>query len=421
MSVQSKVNAVNILSIATTHPRFDGDSEPAYVLALNRELAGRGHHVTTLVPHAPGVALHETVGDVRIRRFHYFLPSSAQRLCYNGGILPNLRKSWMARANLPFFLAAQVAAAAREVTFGSYDVVHCHWLITSGIVGVLAARPAGLPVVVTAHGSDVFTDNPLFKSLDRWVLRRSCVCTVNSRRSGQLVSRLDPEARIEPVPMGVYPDRHGKQLASAAIRKAMGDGAPQILFVGRFSENKGVPDLVRAMPIIAAELPGARLALVGFGPDEARIRSTIHAEGVEDRVTMLGRVAGDEIPAHMASADLLVLPSIKIEGLGVVLLEALASGTPVVGSDVGGIPDIIEDGVTGLLCRSRDASDIAAKCIRIIEDEALNRRTVENGERLVDTRYSWSRIGEALEAILVECVRDARASKAGGGEGVGRR
>lgn len=414
--LQQKVNTVRILSIATTHPRFEGDSEPAYVLALNRELAGRGHQVTTLVPHAPDVAVNETIGDVRIRRFRYFLPQSAQRLCYNGGILPNLRKSWMARANLPFFLAAQAAAVAREVAAGSYDVIHCHWLITSGIVGVLAGGPARLPVVVTAHGSDVFTENRLFKTLDRWVLKRCCVCTVNSRRSGQLVSRLDPDARVEPVPMGVYPDRHGKQLASAAIREAMGNGSPQMLFVGRFSENKGVPDLVRAMPIIAAELPGARLALVGFGPDEDRIRSTIRAEGVEDRVTMLGRVAGDSVPAHMASADLLVLPSIKIEGLGVVLLEALASGTPVVGSDVGGIPDIIEDGVTGLLSRSRDPSDIAAKCIRIIRDRDLNRRTIENGRRLVDTKFSWTRIAEALEAILQGCVERNRNPRSGNGD-----
>ena len=404
---------VRILSIATTHPRFEGDSEPAYVLALNQELAGRGHHVTALVPHAPGVAVNESIGNVRVRRFRYFLPASAQRLCYNGGILPNLRKSWMARVNLPFFLAAQTAAVAREVAFGSYDVVQSHWLITSGIVGVLAARPARLPVVVTAHGSDVFTENRLFKILDRWVLKRSCVCTVNSRRSGQLVSRLDPNARIEPVPMGVYPERHGKHLASVAIREAMGNGSPQMLFVGRFSENKGVPDLIRALPIIATELPGVRLALVGFGPDEDRIRSTITTQGVEDRVTLLGRVPGGEMPAHMASADLLVLPSIRIEGLGVVLLEALASGTPVVGSDVGGIPDIIEDGVTGLLSRSQDPSDIAAKCVRMIKDNDLNRRTIENGKRLVDDRFSWTRIGEALEAILLECVRDSRMSGSG--------
>ena len=401
---------MKILSIATTHPRFDGDSEPAYVLALNRELVRRGHSVTTLVPHAPGAAVKERVGGVQIRRFRYFIPASAQRLCYNGGILPNLRRSWTARLNLPFFVAAQACAVARAVAFGSFDVIHCHWLITSGLMGALAACPARLPLVVTAHGSDVFTQNPVFMALDRWVLARSCVCTVNSRRSGQLVSRLNPEARIEPVPMGVYPERYGRHLRSAAVREAMGDGRPQILFVGRFSKNKGIDNLVRAMPTIAAELPEARLALVGFGPDEDRIRSTIEAVGLGDRVTILGRVSRDDIPTHMASADLLVLPSIRVEGLGVVLLEALASGTAVVGSDVGGIPDIIEDGVTGLLCRSRDEADIAAKCVRMLQDEDLKRRTTEKGMQLVNDRFSWTRIAAALEEMLLDCVRAPRTS-----------
>jgi glycosyltransferase involved in cell wall biosynthesis len=412
---------VRILSIATTHPRFDGDSEPAYVLALNRELVARGHQVTTLAPHAPGAAVDEVIDDVRIRRFRYFIPASAERLCYNGGILPNLRRSWTARLNLPFFVAAQAAAVAREIATGGHDVVHCHWLITSGVMGVLAAGPARLPVVVTAHGSDVFTSNRVFIALDRWVLRRCCACTVNSRRSGLLVSMLEPTVRIEPVPMGVYPERLGKHLASARVRAAMGDGSPQLLFVGRFSASKGVPDLVRALPLIAAELPRAKLALVGYGPEEDRIRSTVETEGVGDRVTFLGRAAAGDIPAIMASADLLVLPSIRVEGLGVVLLEALGSGTPVVGSDVGGIPDIISDGVTGLLCRSQDPTDIAAKCVRMIADRELNRRTTANGRRLVESRFGWGRVGEALERVLLDCVRSwpapAARNPAGGEAG----
>jgi len=417
--VQPKVSSVRILSIATTHPRFEGDSEPAYVLALNRELVRRGHSVTALVPHGPGVATQEIIQGVQIRRFRYFFPPSAQKLCYNGGILPNLRNSWMARLNLPLFLAAQAGAVARAVAFGSFDLIHCHWLVTSGLMGAIVGGPSRLPLIVTAHGSDVFTENRLFKMLDRWVLHRSCVCTVNSSRSGELVSRLNPDARIEPVPMGVYTESHGKHLASDSVRSTMGNGSPQILFVGRFSKNKGITDLVRAMPMIADALPGAHLALVGFGPDEDRIRSTIAAEGMGDRVTIVGRVAGGDIPVHMASADLVVLPSIRIEGLGVVLLEALASGTSVVGSDVGGIPDIIEDGVTGLLCRSQDPPDIAAKCVRILQDENLNRRTTENGKRLVDSKFCWTRIGAVLEEIMLDCLKEFSASGSRNGGAAG--
>ncbi len=395
---------MRILSVATTHPRFAGDSEPSYVLAVNRELVGLGHQVTALLPHARGAAVSEIVDGVRIERFRYFLPASLQRLCYNGGILPNLRRSWWARLNLPFFVLAQASAVARMAARKRYHLIHCHWLITSGLMGALFAGLGDAPLVVTAHGSDVFTENALFKTLDRFVLGRCRACTVNSRRSGELVSRINPATRIEPVPMGVYPSKYGKHTASAAVRKEMGDGKPQLLYVGRFSTNKGVSDLVAAMKTILKEMAETRLALVGYGPEEETIRRAIASRGLQAEVKLLGRVSRDKIPTYMASADLLVLPSIKVEGLGVVLLEALASGTAVVGTDVGGIPDIIHDGETGLLCRSQDPEDLAEKCLQMLGDDDLRRRTTEKGRRLVETEFSWSRIGGKLEGLFSSCL-----------------
>jgi glycosyltransferase involved in cell wall biosynthesis len=395
---------MRILSVATTHPRFDGDGEPSYVLAVNRELVRRGHEVTAVLPHADGAALTETVDGISIRRFRYFLPASRQKLCYNGGILPNLRRSWWARVNLPFFVVAQAAAVARLAATRGFDIVHCHWLITSGLMGALFAGDGEVPLVVTAHGSDVFTDNPLFLFVDRFVLRRCHACTANSRRSGQLVSRIEQSARIEPVPMGVDPSKYGKHLASAAMRNRMGNGRPQLLFVGRFTANKGVSDLVAGMGIISREMPDARLALVGFGPEEETIRKVVTEVGLESRIEFLGRLSRAEIPECMASADLLVLPSIKVEGLGVVLLEALASGTAVVGTDVGGIPDIVRDGETGLLCRSQDPENLAATCLQMLRNEGLRRRTTENGRRLVEQQYSWQEIGGKLEALFADCL-----------------
>lgn len=399
---------MRILSVATTHPRFEGDAEPSYVLAVNRELVRRGHEVTAVLPHADGAALTETVDGISIRRFRYFLPASRQKLCYNGGILPNLRRSWWARVNLPFFVVAQAAAVARLAATRGFDIVHCHWLITSGLMGALFTGDGEMPLVVTAHGSDVFTDNPLFLFVDRFVLRRCHACTANSRRSGQLVSRIEQSARIEPVPMGVDPSKYGKHLASSAMRNRMGNGRPQLLFVGRFTANKGVSDLVTGMGIISREMPDARLALVGFGPEEEAIRKVVAKSGLESRIEFLGRLSRASIPECMASADLLVLPSIKVEGLGVVLLEALASGTAVVGTDVGGIPDIVRDGETGLLCRSQDPENLAATCLRMLRDASLRRRTTENGRRLVEQQYSWQEIGGRLEALFADCLR-ARA------------
>ena len=391
---------MRILSVATTHPCRPGDGEPAYVFEVNRGLAALGNQVTALLPHAPGASLEESIDGIEIRRFRYARPTSLQRLCYNGGILPNLRRSRLARLNLPFFLAAQAAAVAREVRRLAPDVVHCHWLISSGLMGAIAGGARNRPLVVSAHGSDVYLQNLGFQTANRFVLNRAALCTVNSRGTRVRVRMINPHTPIEIVPMGIHPTRYGRRLASAEARRALGDGDPQILFIGRFSRHKGVRHLVAAMPAIVRHFPNARLALIGFGPEEETIRRAAVAHGVEDRVRFVGRVAHAEVPVWLASADLVVLPSEQVEGLGVVLLEALASGTPVVGSRVGGIPDIIEDGVTGLLCTPGDPRDLAAKCAALLEDERLRQRTTEAGRRLVEAAFSWDRIALRFDELF---------------------
>jgi phosphatidyl-myo-inositol dimannoside synthase len=411
---------VRILSVATTHPRFVGDSEPAYVLEINRELVRLGHQVTTLLPHADGAAASELVDGVDMRRFRYFFPASLQRLCYNGGILPNLRRSRWARANLPFFLPAQGVAVARTVRQTAPDLVHCHWLISSGLMGVLFGGVHKRPVVVSAHGSDVYIDNLLFQTVNRFVLARCHTCTVNSDGTRSRVARIHPGMRSEVVPMGVHPEDYGKHLASAEIRERLGGGDPQLLFIGRFSEHKGIPHLVAAMPEILRQLPRARLVLVGFGPEEPAIRRSIAASGLDGVVRFAGRISHAEVPSFLASADLVVLPSVQVEGLGVVLLEALASGTPVVGSRVGGIPDVIRDGETGLLALPGDPEDLARRCLRLLGDEALRRRTVEAGRRMVETQFSWASIAERFDGLFRACVADPTGG-ASHGRGPARR
>lgn len=392
------------MSVATTHPRFRGDSEPSYVLNVNRELAALGHRVVALLPHTAGSAVQETVDGVEIRRFRYFRPERLQRLCYEGGILPNLRRSWVARINLPFFVTAQILAVARHVRRLAPDIVHCHWLLSNGLAGALAGGVRNRPLIVSAHGSDVYLRNLAFQTANRIVLQRCSLCTVNSRGTRARVRQIHPEVRSEIVPMGVYAENYGKHLASAEVRRKMGDGDPQLLFVGRFSRHKGIEDLIRAMPGIRARLPGARLALVGFGPEERRLKASIAASGAAQAVTVVGRVAREAVPVWFASADLVVLPSVKTEGLGVVLLEALASGTPIVGTNIGGIPDIIEDGETGLLCRSGDPADLARAVITLTTDHDLQQRTIRNGRRLVVSEFSWPRIAERLDSLFRQCV-----------------
>jgi glycosyltransferase involved in cell wall biosynthesis len=396
---------MRILSLATTHPRGPDDSEPAFVHQLNKELVARGHEVTALVPHAPGALRREELDGVRIHRFRYFIPSAAQRLCYDGGVLPNLRSRPLARLNLPFFLLAQPGALLRELLGGRYDLIHAHWLVPTGLFASELGQRLGIPVVATAHAGDVFTRNVLFDAANRRVLRAGHPCTVNSLHTERAVKALWPHARTHVIPMGVDLQDFSPAKADDALVARMGATGPRILFLGRFAEKKGIPYLLRAMPTILEALPGAHLALVGFGPDEASIAQQIAALGLGDRCRILGRATRQEAAAYMASADLFVGPSVvtasgDTEGLGLVFLEALASGTPVVGSDVGGIPDIIQHGRTGLLARPEDPEDIARQCLRMLREPALRENTLAQATRSIDERFSWKSVGERFDALF---------------------
>lgn len=399
---------MKILSIATTHPRFRGDSEPSFVFYLNRELVKRGHEVTTLVPHAVGARRRETVDGVVLKRFRYAFPASMQRLCYDGGILPNLQRSWVARFSLPTFLISQLGAIAKELWTRQYDLIHCHWLIPQGFFAAIVDKVGGLPLVVTVHGGDIFTENRMIAAMNRFVLKRCTFCTPVSRPIERRVRGLYAGVRSEVISMGVDLNQFNPCRRSEDLRNRLG-GDPLLLFVGRIAEKKGVPYLLRAMPRILSRFAKARLVIIGSGPDETLVDHEIERQRLHDSVTRIGRVGQGDLPPYMASPSLFIMPSVvaesgDTEGLPVVLMEALASGVPVVASDVGGVADLIRHGETGLLAEQRNSEDLAEKCIRMLKDETLRRATVENARRLIDRDFSWPGVAERFERIFLRCV-----------------
>ncbi len=390
---------MHILSIATTYPRWANDSEPGYVHALNRELCRRGHKVTVVVPHAAGARRRERLDGVEVIRFSYFFPFSWQRLSYNGGILPNLKQTTVARFNLPFFLICQLCAVLVQLRKKRIDLLHCHWLVPMGFFLALLRDIVRVPVVVTAHGSDIFTDQRLFRYMDRVVLRRCKVCTANSERSRTRMLTLCPGASVYTIPMGVDTRTFTPAAREAGMRRRMGDGKPQLLFVGRFETRKGLRYCIEAMPDIVRLLPDAKLALVGFGPLYTQMHSWIRHYRMERHVDIVGKVAHSKMAACMASADIFVLPSFS-EGLGVVLLEAMACACPVVSTPAGKMTGLVRHEETGLVCNLNNPGDLAAACIRMHGEERLRERCRENALAMVRRDYSWESVGARFESLF---------------------
>src|SRR5207253_5213547 len=175
------------------------------------------------------------------------------------------------------------------------------------------------------------------------------------------------------------------------------DGTGPVLFVGRLVERKGVAHLIEAIARLGGGEAAPRLEIVGDGPERPGLEALARRLGVAQRVVFRGKIPPDELQATYARAAVCVLPSVldtrgDTEGLGVVLLEAMNHGTPVIASRVGGIPDIVEDGVSGLLVPPGDAVALAAAVRRLRDDPDLARRLGEGGRRRLREQFNWPAI-----------------------------
>jgi glycosyltransferase involved in cell wall biosynthesis len=284
------------------------------------------------------------------------------------------------------------------------DVIHTHNTqpLMDGTAGVLLTGRIG--IVHTDHGRQ-FPDKRRYMLAERWLSRRIYrVVGVSEDTSRQLVrwEKIDP-ARVMTIPNGVdCGDRSGAE-GKAELRSRIGVGGagPVIGAVGRLSEEKGVGWLLRAMPAVLAREPAARLVVVGDGPEEPDLRALVSELGIGRSVTFLGP-RGD-VARLLAAFDVYVLPSLR-EGLPMAILEAMAAGLPVVASSVGGVPSVVEEGVTGLLVPPKDPDRLAAAICSALVDDRLRLSCSVTGPRLVRSRYSTAAMTRQYERLYREAI-----------------
>src|SRR5215212_7955780 len=314
------------------------------------------------------------------------------------------------RLGLPFRrfrqLYAPQAAVLAPILAARADLVHVHLGEDLAVVpvGVAAARLHGLPLVLTVHTSLRHTlavgdlRSAILKALggpiELWGERSAeAVLVITPRLRGLLLSDGVEEDRLHLIPPGVNPS-----LFEGPFEDPFeGVGRPRALFVGRLAPQKGVDTLVSAAALI--ENPSARILLVGDGPERPALEREAERIGVGDRVRFLGFLAHDRLPAAMAHADVLALPSVY-EELGTVLIEAMWAGLPIVASRTGGIPDVIEDGVNGLLVPPGEPEALARAIDRVLADRALANRLSEGAQKR-GKDYDW----EVLAGRVLQVYR----------------
>lgn len=282
----------------------------------------------------------------------------------------------------------EAAVLAEEMLARGVDHLHNHFADSSCTVAMLASELSGIPFSFTLHGPGIFFE-PNEWHLGTKLERAAFCSTISNFARSQASLFCDPEVwpRIRIVHCGVDPVLSadvagpGDGVPGPGVVRA-DDGPCQLLFVGRLDQVKGVLVLFEAVARMVADGRDVRLSLVGDGPQRADLERRTAELGLGANVTFAGFRSQDEVQEHLAAADVFVLPSFA-EGVPVSLMEAMARSTPVVATNVGGVTELVRDGVNGLVVAPGDVDALVAALSRLADDATLRRSMGEEGVRTV--------------------------------------
>jgi len=291
---------------------------------------------------------------------------------------------------------AKAVAIARTAERERVDRVHAHFASHPATAAWVIHRLTGIPFSFTAHANDLFVAPVL---LDRKVADARAVVAISEYNRDLLLASA-PAARVEVIHCGVDLERHaGPDHAERA--------ADRVLCVASLHPKKGHTDLIDAIALLARRRPGVVLELVGEGPEREAIERRARERGVADRVALLGARSSDDVRARLAEASAFALPSVRLpsgrmEGIPVALMEAMASDVPVVATRLSGIPELVQHEVTGLLVEPQDPEGLAAALERLLSDEALAGRLAAEARSLVERSFSLEAESRRLGDLLAE-------------------
>ena len=383
---------MKIAFITFEYPPFIQGGAGAYGYNLTKELVKLGHEVHVITPRV-------------------FEPEGASEEGLFVHRLSFINKPLLAATS--FWLSLRKEFPSLEQRFGGFDIIH-----GNAVSDLSLSRKA-------AHSSRVVTVHHLARTAAKMAkaglvdrvkeasivpfLEPICIKRADRIIADSQYTKLDtiktyglPESRIEVIYLGVHPsDYIFPEEEKAKLRATLGINLqPLVLFVGRLETRKGVDILLKALARVIRETQ-ARLVLAGSG-NHSFYRDLAQSLGIPDKVIFLGFVPEETLRLLYSSCDLFVLPS-RLEGFGLVALEAMAAGKPVVATKVGSIPELIKAGQNGLLVQPGDENELAQAIIQLLSDSSLASSIGRNNLRIAKSHYSWQSTAQKTEQLYREC------------------
>ena len=384
----------NILFTSSTFPRWQNDTEPPFVFNIAKRIAGQFDDVNicVLAPHYPGTKTQEKINGIKIFRYKYFIPKY-QSLCYNGGIIPNIKKNKYKILLIPFFFISQLLNILIICKQEKIDIIHSHWLIPQGLIAAVYKKIFNpkIRIICTIHGSDISgLSSNIFKPIKIWVMNNCDIITTVSKALKKEVKTITHK-KIQVINNAVDSTLFKPRPKSNKIIKNHYLESDFILFVGRLSPEKGLEYLIDAMALILQNFPKIKLLVIGDGPKKEKMEIKCKELNISDKIIFLGKISNQSLPQYYQSSKMLIVPSLR-EGFGINIIESLACANPVIASKVGGITDIIKHKENGILIEPKNHLMIADAVLNLLNSDDLYEYLSKKGLESVRDNFSWEKI-----------------------------
>ena len=394
-----------ILVLTSTFPRWKNDTTPPFVYELEKRLT-KDFEIHILAPHYHGAKKEEMMDGLHVHRFQYFWPEKLQKLCYEGGILPSLKQNKFLYIQAITLIIFELVSAIKICRKYNFDLIHAHWLIPQGIIAYIINKLLRIPYIITCHGGDIYgLSGKSFTWFKKIIIKNAKIITVVSTAiKKEIENKLTKNVLIEVIPMGVDSKLFHPSKYDESIKKRYNITGPILLFVGRLVEKKGVEYLIESMPSIIKKYPKVKLLIVGSGTLENELKELINKLKLNKNIIFIGPLPNSELPKYYATADIFISPSIKVkdgdtEGFGLTFVEAVFSGTIPIGTNVGGISDIIKDKKTGLLVKQKSSESISNAVNYVLSNPKILKIKEHIKNKLVEI-FCWQNISGKYEKLI---------------------
>lgn len=363
-------------------PRSRDDSVAPFLWNFLEALSQRNIETVVLAPHNKGLKFHEKHRNYRIRRFRY-APDCLERLAYRGQMHELVLKSVVNKFLFLSYCFTNIISLIRVIREEKPDLVHVHWWIPNGFIMWIVSFLTKTPYIITSHGTDVFILRKF-----RFLLPLAGMIFSRAKRIQVISSYVRDEL------VSLFPNlQKNVDIISMPIREtelpqrdAVFHGNGHVLGIGRLIERKGFGVLLRAVAKTPEEIS---LTLVGKGPLRGELGKLSRDLGIDHRVRFIDEVIPSKLPQLFSDAEMLVLPSItdwkgETEGLGMVLLESLWMGVPVIASETGGVTDIVQNGVSGLTFPEGSVDELAGAIVKMHNFETHHAMATGGQKRYLD-------------------------------------